>query len=873
MQPPQQQPEGILRRRQKWGGGGALSSAVEDDDGGGDGDMLPLPPLPPLLVPATAPSSSSQLYYGGAASEKSLILREDDDEEEDDSTTLSSMATDYNLRGLHLRLKEFLVRSAHRSRQYYLAERRRIRKMSWASILLPVWKVAFAIVAFLDMALCWPAVVEGWNASVIASEQVKTTTSSDGKGNVSSKNASLFSPSSDVCPRDDSGDSGSGNATPYRASSDSAASASCRGGGGGTFSNSAPLLWIVGPLFCLLCVVEAAVRAREARALAIEMNALDKFEQKLTRVYTSTRTSLSSFGSFAPGKMLFHRVKSDAVLDEVLARSTLRTWIPVASVVFFWLALLPVSDFRNYGCGNDGGALATMWIASSIRRVSALSELAQRHLEAAIWNWALPFKLYQPRRFYMRVRQLLRWIRYLRYAGPLLRMAFKLFDQFYNLTITWRQSLTAKTEKAKRVARRSMLFEDLQRIESLTKVHTALATLPSQLFRRGVSGGGAGGWSSQAKLSEEVGNLLAEKQREGRRMREQLMKLKEDIGRSFVSTSELYDRVVLLTQDMKAAIGNATLLSSHHLISPHSRFGVFWRVTVTNCLLLEMFRLNASWHLSGTFNITLTQIVSRFIAECDPKVMHRRFGFVTKWAEDVRRSVANVVPLIPPAAEDWTKTICVPSSATSKLVLKLGGAVESFIDVVGFLDIFIWFQTGELDAKGVVVPKPFFYRCIMPGTLVQVLDHPTLPDILPALIAQAMDAAEAAGWSRVIRWVLAIVPAFVMLVVHPLNTYFFRHHNKCEGMLRYAESCGMLAPVSKHSTANLLYGGGGSLHAIPSYPSQIGMSLNDSAAFPSPRPSRKVFQPQPQPNPPFNDYLAADQQDESYSFCYGALQY
>ena len=60
--------------------------------------------------------------------------------------------------------------------------------------------------------------------------------------------------------------------------------------------------------------------------------------------------------------------------------------------------------------------------------------------------------------------------------------------------------------------------------------------------------------------------------------------------------------------------------------------------------------------------------------------------------------------------------------------------METFIDVVSFMDIFFWFFTGELDELGFVVPKHFITRCIIPGTLVQVLDHPTLPDVLPALL-------------------------------------------------------------------------------------------------------------------------------------------
>ena len=139
------------------------------------------------------------------------------------------------------------------------------------------------------------------------------------------------------------------------------------------------------------------------------------------------------------------------------------------------------------------------------------------------------------------------------------------------------------------------------------------------------------------------------------------------------------------------------------------------------------------------------------------------------------------------------------TSQLSKLFLQLGFMLETFIDVVSFLDIFFWFFTGDLDGEtGLVIPKPFFGRCILPGTLVQVLDHPTLPKVLPFYINRIVDTTISIGWSRVIRWILAIVPAFNMIVFQPLAAYFFRHFEDSNAtgdediLMSYAESFGYL---------------------------------------------------------------------------------
>jgi hypothetical protein len=68
--------------------------------------------------------------------------------------------------------------------------------------------------------------------------------------------------------------------------------------------------------------------------------------------------------------------------------------------------------------------------------------------------------------------------------------------------------------------------------------------------------------------------------------------------------------------------------------------------------------------------------------------------------------------------------------------LRLGQFLEFFVDAVVFFDIFIWFLTGDIDVDThAIIPKPFFTRCVLPGTLVQVLDHPTLPDLIPGLVS------------------------------------------------------------------------------------------------------------------------------------------
>ncbi len=52
----------------------------------------------------------------------------------------------------------------------------------------------------------------------------------------------------------------------------------------------------------------------------------------------------------------------------------------------------------------------------------------------------------------------------------------------------------------------------------------------------------------------------------------------------------------------------------------------------------------------------------------------------------------------------------------------------------------------------------------------------------------------AVGYSRCLRWILAVIPALKMLVLDPLTAYFFNHLEGDVGLIHYAESVGMLTP-------------------------------------------------------------------------------
>jgi hypothetical protein len=60
------------------------------------------------------------------------------------------------------------------------------------------------------------------------------------------------------------------------------------------------------------------------------------------------------------------------------------------------------------------------------------------------------------------------------------------------------------------------------------------------------------------------------------------------------------------------------------------------------------------------------------------------------------------------------------------------------------------------------------------------------------------------GYSRYIRWILAVIPALKMLVLDPISDYLFHHLEEDDGLIRYAESVGMLSPRNIESLATTI---------------------------------------------------------------------
>ena len=181
-------------------------------------------------------------------------------------------------------------------------------------------------------------------------------------------------------------------------------------------------IW-VGPVFCSLCIIEALVRAVEARKAALDNRALDEFEKSVLKMAQQSSVRLSMFfkGSTADDEHIKKKRTAVRTISKVM-----RSWIPAIATIAFWLFILPtdVADF-HHRCGSDrlhDSAVVTQWLKKMSISLSEFMNRFHDLLETIFWTKILPYRIHQPKRFIQRLQVILRWIRFLRFAAPLFRM-------------------------------------------------------------------------------------------------------------------------------------------------------------------------------------------------------------------------------------------------------------------------------------------------------------------------------------------------------------------------------------------------------------------------------------------------------------------
>lgn len=176
------------------------------------------------------------------------------------------------------------------------------------------------------------------------------------------------------------------------------------------------------------------------------------------------------------------------------------------------------------------------------------------------------------------------------------------------------------------------------------------------------------------------------------------------------------------------------LLNQKLLLSPTSTFAVSWRLALVMQALLEIGRvvLKVRYHKrvdqDGMGNVLCDICLPTPVAKLD-----RCVRVDDRVRKDVIRNVWYMFhaqnhaessrPLPWYCSSEYVILIQCLYSAVAKCLVYF---VLTFAGSISFLDVYVNFFTGEFDSRGLLQPKPFFTRWVIPGLLLQLIGKCTI---------------------------------------------------------------------------------------------------------------------------------------------------
>jgi hypothetical protein len=107
-----------------------------------------------------------------------------------------------------------------------------------------------------------------------------------------------------------------------------------------------------------------------------------------------------------------------------------------------------------------------------------------------------------------------------------------------------------------------------------------------------------------------------------------------------------------------------------------------------------------------------------------------------------------------------------------------------FVSIICFLDVFVNFFIGEFHPEnGILTPKPYFVRWIMPGLVLQLLVNPNI-EAVSTFVEEAWQEMVKLGPVRVYRWNVAVVFPIVYLSWNLFMEWVWMPLVHCENTLR-----------------------------------------------------------------------------------------
>ena len=390
------------------------------------------------------------------------------------------------------------------------------------------------------------------------------------------------------------------------------------------------------------------------------------------------------------------------------------------------------------------------------------------------------FAVRHPRLFRHRLRMTMRTLRWAKYLAPLVGACNKLFGNTMDLLKKHRQRLMAQKESRRRTQRWRELSPIQKRTEAAILVQKSFRGMEARQAVRALNIlRGSKKTMVAIRMQKAFRASLARARARILRKKQELKRLQAQ-AKMYGSAMSDDDRRRMYQLQDELALQAKELINKKLLLRPNTTFAVTWKFLFVICVLFE-----------------ITQVA------CKPKLQKYKDAETGKPLNLSRILEINIVPSPVSAWEEcaasWTavgqehgflqsakqrKTKPSPWYCQEPFV-----ALQSFyihllrfvitetlliIGIVCFMDVWVTFFTGELHPEnGLLIPKSFFNRWILPGLVLQLLVNPqmeTTSKYVGKLLANIIYVGPVRGW----RWMAALWYPLLRTLVRVVEIYIWR---------------------------------------------------------------------------------------------------
>lgn len=401
-----------------------------------------------------------------------------------------------------------------------------------------------------------------------------------------------------------------------------------------------------------------------------------------------------------------------------------------------------------------------------------------------------------PRKFRRDMKKALTVLRWAKYLAPLIGACNKLLGNTLDLLKKAKQHREA--EKAKRAREKiwkKLSVQDRQKAAAILIQSNFRAHQSRKAFEALKLIAGDRETLAALKIERKMRALAARARARVLKNKKELKEL-QDRERSMMKNNKGHlctndrRRMYELQDDLKTDYKE--IVTKKMLLRPNTTFAVTWKVLFVVCITIEIAQLalkpqlleykDSSGNVMDLDKVLHDKLVPRPFLEWEQcgglsqvelkKQQKRRIAQKPQIEKQGGEDIGTNIPLDAPwyCHKPYPKVQAAYIDAlrfliTDSLVL---------VGIICFLDVFVTFFTGEIHpANGVLIPKPFFTRWILPGLTLQLLVNPKMAEI-SAWVKNLIKGATHVGPIRAWRWTRALLIPILILMASWLEHRVWR---------------------------------------------------------------------------------------------------